>query len=114
MELRVVELVGLEGECKPQSQRLDALVAPREIAALRDHHVATLATPALDVAPGRRVFLDGGNHLEQLVSDRKEGILEPELRHSAVAVADLDAEDVGELVFDGRELARNQCDLFQA
>ena len=47
------------------------------VVALRDHHVAAVAAAPLQLAAARGARADRRHHLEQLVADREQRVLSP-------------------------------------
>src|SRR5262245_38388344 len=91
--------------------RLAPRTPRRQIGTLGDDHVAAVAAPPLEIAPGGGAFLDRGDHFEEAVADGKQRVLEPVLPHPGVAEAHLETEDILERIHDGRQLFRDQTDL---
>ena len=81
---------------------------------MRDHHVAAVAAAPLEVAATCGVWLRRRDHLEELVTDGEERVLETEARDAGIAIADLEPEHVAEVVDDRLELRGDQRDLAEA
>src|SRR6266481_4501633 len=69
-------------------------VAPLELRrvalALADDHVATVAAAPLEVTAARGPLLNRRDHLDEVVADRHERILQPEHSDSGIDVTDLE------------------------
>ena len=52
--------------------------------------------------------------LAEVVADRVEAVAEAEGGETGVAIADLEAESVDDLAFDGPEFPGHECDLSQS
>ena len=108
---------------KPSSSNWPTMRMPRDstsgpagrvLVALGDHHVATVAAPALEVPLGRRALDDRADDLQELPADRDDHVVQPELADVGIAVADLDVEHRPQVGQHGVEVTSDQCDLSEA
>ena len=114
VQLHVAKLVGFELVHDADAERRDPRPARCVVITLSDDHVATLAAATLKVTAARRARPCRRNDLEHLVADREERVLKTEVADARIAIANPNAEYVGECVLDGRELVRNKRDLSQS
>src|SRR5260221_7449860 len=75
--------------------------------------LAAVAAAPFEIAAGGRAVLDGRHDFEKARADREKRVDEAVFADIAVAVADREAEDVGEVGDGGLEGARDQTDLAQ-
>src|SRR5215469_13832234 len=111
MELELVILAVLDLVGNAHAHRLAARAPWREVGALGDDHVATVAAAPIEKTPRGSAVAHRRYHLEESVTDGKERVLEPVLAHARVSVAHLETEDLAEVVNHGRKLAGHQADL---
>src|SRR5262249_49630017 len=111
MELQLVVFAVLNLVGDAHAHRLAASAARGEIRALGDDHVAAVSAAPLEIAARGGAVPHRRHHLEEAVADGEERVLEAVLAHARVAIADLEAERLAEVLHDGRELASHQADL---
>jgi hypothetical protein len=85
--------------------------AGRVVVALGDDHVAAVPAAAVEVAAGGGACFHRRDHLEQLVADGQQRVLQAEAGDAGVAIADRDTEHAGEHALSRRELPGHQGDL---
>ena len=82
-----------------------------DVVDLQDHHVAAVATALFEQATGSGALLHRHHHLEEGVADRHHRILEAVLGDCRIIEADLDAEDMGDVVDHRGEPGGHQRNL---
>jgi len=80
------------------AERGDPLALGHRVRHLQDHHVAAIAVATLDVAAGRRTVLHGRHDLEEVVAGRADDVGQAPLGDAGIAIGDLDAENVAQLL----------------
>ena len=65
----------------------EALDAAVEVVDLVDRHVPAVAAALVEQAPGGRALGDRADHLEELVADRHQGVVQPELGDAGILEA---------------------------
>jgi hypothetical protein len=85
----------------------------REIVELEDQHVAGLAA-ALELAPGGRPVLGGGDDLEEVLAQRAHNVVQPERADARVAERLAESERGAQALVGGLELARDEHRLAEA
>ena len=83
------------------------------IVAAEDRHIAAAAAGLVDEAPGRGAGLERRHHFEQNGIDRQQRVLQAVFGDVAVAVADVQPHDRGDIPTHGLEMRRHQADLPQ-
>ncbi|MDZ7667957.1 MAG: hypothetical protein U5Q16_00520 [Gammaproteobacteria bacterium] len=114
MQLHVAEFMSLELIDYPYAEILHALAPGPVLVALGDDHVAAVAAAALEKAAGGGVIPNRRHHLQQLIADGHQRILQTELSHPGVAVADIDPQYLGEFALGTLQPFGDQGDLAQA
>ena len=82
-----------------------APLARAVIVTLKDDHVAAVPAAALEIAAAGRSLADRRDHLEELVTDWQDRVLEPEGLYAGIPVGDLEPEHFAKVIDDrGNEL----------
>ena len=89
------------------------LAARVGILAAEDRHIAAAAAGLVDEAPRRGARLERRHHFQQDGVDRQQRVLQPVFGDVAVAVADAEPHDLGDIRDHGLEMRRHQADLPQ-
>src|SRR5260221_7738827 len=113
MELETSVALIFERVGDAHADRVHVPAAARYVVAVEDDHIAAVAPAAFEIAAGGRAVLDGRHDFEKARADRERRVDEAVFADIAVAVADREAEDVGEVGDGGLEGARDQTDLAQ-
>ena len=92
---------------------LGVLAARVGIVAAEDRHVAAAAAGLVEKAPGRGALAERRHHFQQDGIDRQQRVLQAVFGDVAVAVADAQPHDGGDVGDDGLETRRHQADLPQ-
>src|SRR5258708_3035693 len=61
--------------------------------ALADHHVAAVARATLQISARGGVLFDRRDHLDEVVTDRHQGVLESEYLDARIDVTNLESKD---------------------
>ena len=108
-DVRQVDLPDL-----PHAERRRPLARGVEVVELEDQHVAAVAAAAFELAPGRRVRLDGRHDLEERVAECEHGVPQPEQRHARVGIRLAEPELRPQALRDGVELGGHEHRLTQS
>src|SRR5262249_2488616 len=88
--------------------------AGRLVIALEDDHVAAVTATPVEIASSGSTLTNWRHHFEKLIAHREHRILQPEGCDFRIAIGDLQAEHVTNLVDDGSKVPRDQDKLPQA
>ena len=81
------------------------------IIALSNDHITSIATPTVQVASTRRVFLNRCYNLKKLVTNRKQSIFQSKIIDAGISITNLDSEDINQFVLNRFQFSRNAGNL---
>jgi len=113
MEVGAAILRIVQGEDGTDAEARDSLPLGLRIRALQQHHVPPVATTPFQVPSGGGIFLNRGNHLQEVPVDRHNCVLEPEIDHQWVPVGDIQTQHRRKIGHDRLQLLGHQANLTQ-
>ncbi len=108
----VAVVVGLERGADPERRRTFAKRAL--VVGVADHHVATIASQALELTSGGRACGDRRDDLDELRADREDRVAQAEHRDARIVERNLQTEHSAEIGDDRVEVVSDECHLAEA
>ena len=86
---RAADVGQVDAPDRPDPELLEQAEAVVEVVDLEDRHVAAVAAAPVEQPAGRRAVLGRRDHLEELVTDRHQGVVQAERGDAGIAEADV-------------------------